>query len=46
MLIGAYYLLSLVLQELWNQEELPSLIIVTSHPKNNLLITRRLAVAG
>jgi hypothetical protein len=46
MLIGAFYLLSLVLQELWNQEELPLLITVTSYSKNNLLITRRLAVAG
>jgi hypothetical protein len=42
MLISALYLLILVLQEPCNQEELPLLITVTSHLKNNLLITWRL----
>jgi hypothetical protein len=33
MLIGAFYLLLSVLQGLWNQEELPLLITVTSYPE-------------
>jgi hypothetical protein len=46
MLISALHLLILVLQEPWNQEEPPSLITVTSHLRNNLLITWRLVEAG